>query len=259
MRSGSGRSSLALALGAALALLAVLSGLSAPAAATHEQDHRYFVLGTVTNLTGVALPGLTVRVSTPGATTYDPNNPEITGVTDSNGRYRILLHLHHLGPPQEDSGVEIIVTVGDVTKRAAATPTALPPGESSETTAWGYTTLDFQIDQPGPAPLKDAILGIPIVTLVAGIAVVAGATAAIYHFGKTSGRRSQLANAARARESVTKLPGVGRATSERLRGAGIETIPQLKKAEAAELSQQMGVSEGEAEKLIRKARTYSGR
>jgi hypothetical protein len=77
---------------------------AAPAWATHEVDHRFEVTGTVHAADGTPRPNLKVVVSHPRS------NLSESALTDSGGRYLVLLHLH-----DKDAGDPVTVTAGDET------------------------------------------------------------------------------------------------------------------------------------------------
>jgi hypothetical protein len=247
----------------ALLVVATLPAVAAPADATHEITHRYIVYGTVTNTSGVPLPQVTVTVEVPDATTHS-SDPVWTGVTDINGNYRIQLHLHHLGGAEEDQGKEMIIRVPaeGVERRATATPSAAPPGEDPEHSGWGYTRMDFQFDKvaptpPPPPPPVDVLAGLAASAAAIGVIAVAALLLAVLYFGMQ--RSSAKARIYQQELSVTKLPGVGRATAEKLRAGGFATIPQLARAEVEALAGHMKISETEARRLINKAASHQNR
>jgi hypothetical protein len=73
--------------------LVLLLGLAAPAAATHEPDHRFLVLGYVTDGDGRPVPGARVAV------TRARTGLEYPTRTERDGFYLVVLHLH-----DEDEG-----------------------------------------------------------------------------------------------------------------------------------------------------------
>ena len=82
---------------------------SSPAFATHENDHRFTVYGTVHDDRGHAVADIKVIV-------VDPRLDEgMTVFTDRNGEFEALLHLHNA-----DRGDEIIVTALDQRKTVRA-------------------------------------------------------------------------------------------------------------------------------------------
>ncbi|MEW6682776.1 MAG: carboxypeptidase-like regulatory domain-containing protein [Nitrospirota bacterium] len=78
--------------------------IGAPAWATHEVDHRFEVTGTVRAADGTPRPNLKVVVSHPRG------NLSESALTDSSGRYAVLLHLH-----DKDAGDPVTVAAGDET------------------------------------------------------------------------------------------------------------------------------------------------
>ncbi len=94
----------------ALGLLGVAPG----ARAEHEEDHRYLITGTVLGADKSPVVAKTVVVTRRG---------EILGAatTDSNGYYRIRLHLH-----DADLGSKLRVTAGDAVAEITVT---LTPGD----------------------------------------------------------------------------------------------------------------------------------
>ncbi|MEK6851815.1 MAG: carboxypeptidase-like regulatory domain-containing protein, partial [Candidatus Thermoplasmatota archaeon] len=89
----------------------VLVALAPLAGAEHEADHRYYVVGTVTDGSGEPLCGLTVRATDADVTsTLDTNR---TATTDGSGHYRIQLHLHsqEVASSNSNEGDTLLVTV----------------------------------------------------------------------------------------------------------------------------------------------------
>ncbi|MBI3811333.1 MAG: carboxypeptidase regulatory-like domain-containing protein [Nitrospirae bacterium] len=90
-------------------VLPVLILLASPAFATHENDHRFIVYGTVHDGRGNPVADARVIV-------VDPRLDEgMTAFTDRNGGFEALLHLHNA-----DLGDEIIVTALDQKKTIRA-------------------------------------------------------------------------------------------------------------------------------------------
>jgi hypothetical protein len=83
--------------------------MAVPAWATHEVDHRFVVSGTVRTADGTPRPNLKVVAAHPRS------NLSETSLTDSSGRYSVLLHLH-----DKDAGDPVTVTAGDETKTITA-------------------------------------------------------------------------------------------------------------------------------------------
>jgi hypothetical protein len=89
----------------ALVLLAwlALAGLAGPAGATHLPDHRFLVLGYVTDAAGRPVPGTRVVV------TRLRTGLEHPATTDRDGFYLVVLHLH-----DQDEGNRLAVQAGGV-------------------------------------------------------------------------------------------------------------------------------------------------
>lgn len=77
--------------------------------ATHEVDHRFVVSGSVRTADGTPRPDVKVVVAHPRSKLSE------TALTDRNGRYSVLLHLH-----DPDAGDPVTVTVGEETKTIKA-------------------------------------------------------------------------------------------------------------------------------------------
>ena len=93
-----------------ICLLTVLTALPLSSTAMHEADHRYTVYGEVRDTTGSLVVNEQVMV-------VGENGQSIgEGVTDSDGRYRIKLHLH-----DSDLGLLISFTVRHTTLEATVT------------------------------------------------------------------------------------------------------------------------------------------
>jgi hypothetical protein len=92
-----------------LAVLLLL-GLSAPTLATHEVDHRYTIWGEVRDAQGAPVGKARVRITGLGG------RPIGEGVTDSEGRYSILLHVHN-----DQLGQHFWVSVGKSTQAGTIT------------------------------------------------------------------------------------------------------------------------------------------
>lgn len=84
-------------------------GIPLSAWATHEVDHRFVVSGSVRAADGTPKPDVKVVV------THPRNNLSETVLTDRNGRYSALLHLH-----DADAGDPVTVTAGEDTKTIKA-------------------------------------------------------------------------------------------------------------------------------------------
>jgi len=82
-------------------LLATVSPLAGPVAATHLPDHRFLVLGYVTGLDGRPLAGVPVVV------TRLKTGLEHKTSTEADGFYFVVLHLH-----DEDLGEPVRIRAG---------------------------------------------------------------------------------------------------------------------------------------------------
>jgi hypothetical protein len=129
---------------ACIAAVAIGGGLVMPvvAGATHEVDHRFTVSGSVRTADGTPRPDVKVVVAHPRS------NLSETALTDRNGRYSAVLHLH-----DPDAGDPITITAGEETKTIKAdfdpkdhrTPRTAqvdfgpePPAEDAGSSTWKY-------------------------------------------------------------------------------------------------------------------------
>jgi len=223
---------------AAIALLAAtVLVFSAAARATHDPDHRFFVKGRITDQMGAPACGVTVRASDVTAAAAGAN---VTGVTDYDGRYRILLHLHSAasGEPTHNEGDTIRVTVEPF---GTSQPTTAVRSPSSE--GWGEATVDVQIPQRVPAECQNPFLAI---ALYGGLAAALVVVAAV-------GYRALRSRTPRRRAGVEDIPGVGHAKAAQLRAAGFGSIERLARASPKEVASAAGIPTGEAKRLVRKA------
>ncbi len=69
--------------------IVLLAALSTPSMATHDVDHRYVITGHVRDAQGAPLANTRVEVTLLGG------QPAGEGLTDANGRYSIVLHVHN--------------------------------------------------------------------------------------------------------------------------------------------------------------------
>lgn len=90
---------------AALALLA----LAAPARATHEPDHRFIVIGFVTDAAGLGLHDVPVVVTRVKTGLAHPTR------TERDGLYLVVVHLH-----DEDEGDRLVVSANGVSGEVVA-------------------------------------------------------------------------------------------------------------------------------------------
>lgn len=92
----------------ATALLGLLA-LAGPARATHEPDHRFIVIGFVTDDAGRGLAGVPVVVTRVKTGLAHPTR------TESDGLYFIVVHLH-----DEDEGDRLAISANGVTGEVVA-------------------------------------------------------------------------------------------------------------------------------------------
>ena len=89
-------------------LMLLMVFFTLPSYAVHLADHRYTVWGLVKSSAGLPIPDVKVTVSVDGGGISDE------GLSDGDGAYRILLHLHN-----EDLGKPFSVTAGKTTVSGA--------------------------------------------------------------------------------------------------------------------------------------------
>ena len=226
-----------IAIAAIVLLAATVLVFSAAARATHDPDHRFFVNGRITDQMGTSACGVTVRAVDVTAAAAGAN---VTGVTDYDGRYRILLHLHSAaaGEPTNNEGDTILVTVEPFGTSRATTAVRGPSSEG-----WGEATVDIQIPQRVPAECQNPFLTI---ALYGGLAAAVVVVAAV-------GYRALRSRTPRRRVSVEDIPGVGHAKAAQLRAAGFGSIERLARASPKEVASAAGIPTGEAKRLVRKA------
>jgi len=221
------------------ALLAAVS--AAPAVrAEHEPDHRYYLVGTVTDELGQPLCGLTVRVSDIDApSSLDTNR---TGVTDGAGRYIVQLHLHSavVEPVNNNVGDTILVVVEGTD--AAETTTADPNAVNPE--GWGQKTVDLSV-LGGKSTCPNLLLWIG-----AGVGVTLGVIAAVWYVRRP--RRG--GRGGRVSREVLALPGVTRTRVRELEKSGIRTLDELANSDPNDLAAKTNLSAKQARLLVKRAK-----
>ncbi len=226
-----------------LALMAVF--LASSARAEHLPDHRYFLVGTVTNELGEPLCGVTVRAA--DITKPSPDNNR-TAVTDASGAYRIQLHMHdsfdiEANAPRSahNVGDTILVTIDGTTVseiRTAVKNTRNPNG-------WGEQTVDLPAEGlrgSCPPPPDYAKIGI-------GVGGAAAAAIAIVWLVR---RPSRLGRGSRA--GLRELPGVGRARARELEGFGIRGVDDLAATSPEKLSAGTTLTPKQARLMVKRAK-----
>lgn len=229
-----------LAIGAlVLFVLALLAALAPLAGAEHEADHRYFVVGTVTDASGEPLCGLTVRASDVSvASNADTNR---TGSTDGAGRYRVQLHLHsaEVGGESANVGDTLLVTV----EGTSASRTTTAAANAGDPEGWGAQTVDFAVPDGRTKCLTTKDLAV-----YGGIgALVAGGLVAAFWFA----RRPR--GGGRSHRELLAVPGVTRRRAQELEGAGIRTAKDLSEADPDTLSKSTSLTPKQARLLVKRA------
>src|SRR3972149_340467 len=109
----------------------------------HREDHRYFIVGTITDEFGEALCGATVRAADIDKPSPDNNR---TAVTDSSGGDRIQLHMHddydleaNVARQVHNVGDRILVTVEGSTPSAVITAQK----NAGDPDGWGLKTVNL--------------------------------------------------------------------------------------------------------------------
>ncbi len=114
----------------AIAVVASILLFSTPALATHEIDHRFIVWGEVLTSDGQAVSGETISF------TVSNDAPIGSVVTDEQGHYRVVLHVH-----DEDLG-----KVFDMTVRGVKTKVKIEFDPTNKVTERGKR-VDFTIEK----------------------------------------------------------------------------------------------------------------
>lgn len=226
-----------IAIAAIVLLAATVLVVSVAARGTHDPDHRFFVKGRITDQTGTPVCGVTVRASD---LTVPSSGANVTGATDYDGRYRILLHLHSstAGEPTHNEGDTVLVRV-----EPFGTSQSTFAVRSSSSEGWGEATVDIQIPQRVPTDCQNPVLTI---ALYGGLSIAVVLVA-------TVGYRVLRSRTPRRRVSVEDIPGVGHAKAAQLRAAGFGSVERLARGSAREVASAVGISTDEAKRLVRKA------
>jgi len=230
--------------GLMLYALALLVALAPLAGAEHDADHRYYVVGTVTDGSGEPLCGVTVRASDVSVgSTLDTNR---TATTDGSGRYRIQLHLHGPEVAAEDAnaGDTLIVTV----EGTSASRTAIALENAANPEGWGQQTVDLSAPDGRTACLRAADIAVfgGIGALAAG-----GVVAALLFLRRPRG-------GGRTHRELLSVPGVTRARARELEGAGVRSVKDLSEADPDALSRSTSITPKQARLLVKRAEEFLG-
>lgn len=225
-----------LALLSLLLLLLLLPLATFPAAGTHEEGHRYYVSGRVTHPDGSPACRVPVLIIPVGRASAE-------GETDTEGRYRILLHLHDstVAGEASDEGITIEVSVPEADpKTTTATPGPAPDG-------WGESVVDFRVPADVGGSCQSPLVQTALFVGVPGVLLLGFAFAYVKVLRPWMVRRSVA-------PTLTSLTGIGRARQEELRSIGIESLRDLADATPARVANGTSIGKKEARRLIRKAR-----
>ena len=120
--------------------------LAAPAAwATHEPDHRYYIVGTVTGSSGEPLCGVRVRVTDVDMPSTTDTDKVVT--TDGSGRYDVFLHLH--SPEVEPENHNVGDTIQVRIEGTQVSGTAIVEQNTANAEGWGEKTVDLNVADGG--------------------------------------------------------------------------------------------------------------
>ena len=226
-----------------IALVAVSVLVAAPGRAEHVKDHRYFIVGKITNEFGEALCGVTVRAADVTKPTAENNR---TAKTDGSGNFAIQLHMHdsfdienNVARPVHNVGDEILVIVEGT--RASRSVNAVQ--NSINPLGWGQQNGDLQAEG-----LQSQCLSGGQIALAAG--GIVGAFVAVYGVAwlLRTGRFGRG-----TRSGLSELPGMSRVQSRELEGFGIRSVKDLAAAKPEELAAGTTLTPKQARLLVKRA------
>lgn len=227
-----------------LALGLAVGVLHSPATrAEHMPDHRYFIVGTVTNETGEPVCGATVRAADIDKPAADNNR---TAVTDGSGAYIIQLHMHD-SFDRENNVARTVHNVNDrisVTTANASSVVVTAAQNSGNPNGWGQQTVDLNavgVRGRCPTPLNLAVTAVGIVGVAAAIIVVVWLLRRPRRIGRGS------------RAGLRQIPSVGRARARELEGFGIRRVEDLASASPDKLSAGTTLTPKQARLLVKRA------
>ena len=214
---------------------------AAPTKAEHTPDHRYIIVGTVTNDAGDTLCGIEVRAAVIGAPVASDQNR--TATTDLFGRYRIQLHIHNgMGdaqPSEIGKGIRVTIDSLGLAQLTSATP------NSGDSQGWGAKTIDFT----AAGGVKSPGLCTREVALIASGGVGAVAVAFLTWRYVPRPHRS-----GRVHRELKAVPGVTRARARELKGAGVQSVKELAEVDPEELASSTNLTPKQARLLVKRAK-----
>ena len=240
------------AIRASLVLIIVMATavlLSPGVRSEHQEDHRYFIVGTITDEFGEPLCGATVRAADIDKPSPDNNR---TAVTDGSGGYRIQLHMH------DDFDLEANVArqVHNVGDRILVTVEGSPPSavitaqkNAGDPEGWGLKTVNLVAEGLQGRCISFVQLALIGLGVVAAVVAVFGAVLLLR-------RTDRLGRGSRA--GLKELPGVGRARARELEGFGIRSVEDLAAASPEKLSASTTLTPKQARLLVKRANDALG-
>lgn len=228
--------------------LAVGVVLSPAARAEHLPDHRYFIVGTVTNEIGDLLCGVTVRAADIDKPTTENNR---TAVTDASGYYHIQLHMHasfdvEANAPRSTHNELDHIRVSTVNASRVVTADK----NTKNPNGWGQQTVDL------PAQGVRGVCSPPLDLTKVGIGI-AGVSGGVVGVVWIVRRPRRLDRGSRA--GLRQLPGVGRSRARELEGFGIRRVEDLATTSADKLAAGTTLTPKQARLLVRRANEALGR
>jgi len=219
--------------------LVLLVALAPLAGAEHDSDHRYYVVGTVTDGSGEPLCGVTVRAADVSvASNADTNR---TATTDGSGRYHIQLHLHSQEVAAENANVGDTLRV--TVEGTSASRTVLAAENAGNPEGWGQQSVDLAVSDGRTNCLRAADLAIygGVGALAAG-----GVVAAFLLLRRPRG-------GGRTHRELRSVSGVTRARARELDEAGVRSVKDLSEADPEALSKATSLTPKQARLFVKRA------
>lgn len=225
--------------------LATSMSLSPVVLAEHLPDHRYSIVGTVTNELGEPVCGVTVRAADIDQPFVEANR---TAVTDASGAFQIQLHLHD-SYDQEFDRPRTTHNVGDkirvsIEGGGPSTIVLAEQGGGDSSRVWGQQNVDLFADG-----LRGTCIS-PVQLAVIGFGIL-GAFLAVVFAVRILRRPGILGRGARA--DLLEIPGLGRARARELQGVGIRSVEQLAATSPQELAAGTTLTPKQANLLVKRA------